>query len=324
MPRFSSRIGSSRIGSSRIGSCFTRSKRKTSKRNSRKSRKSRKNRGVVFAAADPSQVNRSVVNPSEAKDDQSPPLLHQAISNNDYNYVIEILSRPDANNLVNQVDANGYSPVYMAVIYNNPIILARLLEKRPNLEIIPPLTGRTALAEAIAMGSAQMVNMLIQAGANPNILINEIPAIILISRFGGHYNHNMFKLFLVHPSVNLNVHYRGETVLRNLVESHMFKMACDLVRSGRLDGRDLTIWATANTRAKQRFALECLPVDWADANGNTPLHMAALSNNLELVFGLIRAGARPQAINANGQLPGHLSTDITIRTILLEPGRPAG
>ena len=55
--------------------------------------------------------------------------------------------------------------------------------------------------------------------------------------------------------------------------------------------------------AAARRSGQALPLDARDADGNTALHLAALTEQVELVEALLRAGCSPEVENAAGDSP---------------------
>ena len=49
------------------------------------------------------------------------------------------------------------------------------------------------------------------------------------------------------------------------------------------------------------------PIDTADADGDTPLHLATINSNKKLAAILLRKGVNADAKNAEGDVPLHLS-----------------
>lgn len=71
---------------------------------------------------------------------------------------------------IDRRDKSGYTAVLAAVINNRPQVLAVLIERGADLDVQEDDTGSTALMWAMREGNVAMQQMLLAAGADPDLL----------------------------------------------------------------------------------------------------------------------------------------------------------
>jgi ankyrin repeat protein len=91
-------------------------------------------------------------------------LLHVAAARG-YVGIIDLLVEAKAD--VQALDANGNTPLDSAVLHDQPTAVTALLRHHANASYVHPIDGRGALHEACMRGFVQMLQPLIDAGANP-------------------------------------------------------------------------------------------------------------------------------------------------------------
>lgn len=58
-------------------------------------------------------------------------------------------------------------------------------------------------------------------------------------------------------------------------------------------------------------------VEMADAEGRTPLHMASLTQNVELLEGLLQMGANPNTLDLSQKTPVFAACEVRLRLLLI-------
>lgn len=181
-----------------------------------------------------------------------------------------LLELLDAGANINVVDSSGCPPVLLAAL-NNHVETVRTLLEHPKCSstLRVDLRKRTALHHAVATNNMELLELLLEKGADVNAIseCNETPLLVAIS-----YNHqDMIKRLLREPSVKLsmeNIH--GRTVLHKAVEL------------GDLDLVKLLLQHNVE-------------VGVVNSSWESPLHLACESGNVEICQELLKNGALIEA-----------------------------
>lgn len=111
--------------------------------------------------------------------------LHATIINHDVKSLERLVAHYEYGSSLKEMDSNGSTLVHMAVKKRDNAMLQRLLEYQTvplNVQEASLVGGQTALHHACAMNNIQAVQMLLHAGASPNIksrsTIGETPLMI--------------------------------------------------------------------------------------------------------------------------------------------------
>ena len=137
--------------------------------------------------------------------------------------------------------------------------------------------GRTALISAAARGDLEVVNLLLQRGADPNVTDN-IGDTALLHALEARYD-QVEQVLLNHPK--LDPHARGLNGVTTL-SKYVWRERKDAVQKLLDRGAD---------------------VNAQDNHGDGPLHGAAQTGNVEILDLLLAKGANPNLMNKEGGTP---------------------
>jgi len=223
------------------------------------------------------------------RDGQS--LLHVAAARG-FAPIIDLLVEAKAN--VQGLDANGNTPLDSAVLHDQPFAVAALLRNHANASYVHPLDGRGALHEACMRGYAQMLQPLIDAGADPAARdrFGETPLDIALAYKNGNVVATLLRL--------------GQ----KLKESQ--QIAEETMESATLRGQ---------TEIARILLDNGFDVNKPSANGSSYLNDAALKGQKKMVELLLDHGASVKARNQSGGTPLHdaaLGGNAEVVSLLLE------
>ncbi|QSP94772.1 ankyrin repeat domain-containing protein [Marinobacter salinisoli] len=236
---------------------------------------------------------RSGANLNAHQDNKKTPLFKSIIYNRAE--VRSILLESDAN--PDLTDANGDTPLMMAVFLTGNIEAAKaLIDSGADLDATNS-DGYAALHYTAAstktgnrVNDPQLAELLIDAGANPNIKSDEVPTPLFLTFV---FNRPEIRNILLKAGADPNTPGpEGSTPLMQAVVD----------------------W---NEQAVNRLIAAGANLDLADKSGMTPLMRAVMSSNTEAVKALIVGGANLEATNDLGLTALHLTTiptDIGNRT----------
>lgn len=267
-------------------------------------------------------------------------LLVSAIQENNVQKVTALLI--DKKNINNQ-DFLGYSPLHYAAKYAKAVVVACLLEAKPLLNQVSVRNGHTPLLLAIERGHKKIVSLLLEAGADPNILnhkgchplqlaiqqnrkdlvqlllqagaiCNVTPSPLLLAIKGRSLP--IIRLLLEQKQIIETEDKNGYTALHWAVKQNSPTIFQILLKSGRFNinakaanGATPLHLIVSNKRSKLLKTLRhltWLEVNIQDRTGSTPLHYAVVTNQLETVNALLRyPGLDVNVPNHLGQTPLH-------------------
>jgi ankyrin repeat protein len=197
--------------------------------------------------------------------------LHTAIENN-RSEIAHILIEQDAG--LNPLgDVIGYTPLLLAIRKDNTAIARALINKKVNLEI--GMLG-TPLHESVKKGNKEIVELLIQAGANLNSqdLGGKTALYLAVEQ-----NHVKITSLLIQAGANVNTQVYGASPLYVAVSKNNIEIVGLLVKAGaELDLQE-------------------------DIYKDTALHMAVLKGHIEIVEELLKTKANPNIRDESGETP---------------------
>lgn len=184
--------------------------------------------------------------------------IHAAAENGHLG-VIKILLQYGAD--INSVTI-GISPIYMAVQYNKMNVVKYLLKKGADVEYPSRLDGSTPLYFAVGAGNEEMVSVLMAAGASP-MKANDFDSFPLLYAVSSGMGKTVRKM-LNQPGVDINFCTKnGITALHVAAGSGHFAILDYLLKKG------------SNVHLTSK------------PNGDTPLHLAVRSGDLDVVRKLV-------------------------------------
>lgn len=240
--------------------------------------------------------------------------------------VIELLLAHDPTALAHP-DGHGVTALHLAVEENDLDLVQYLIGKGAPLdsqtfntseyaggdwirgsEDIEPW-DKTALHVAVDEGNKKMVEVLLKAGAKPNILnFDGCSALHEALQMG---DEELLGLLLEHQAdanqknkdFTSPLHYaasRGKVSMLELLLRH----GADVKLADAQGWTPLHLATRSKNLEKVRRLVEAgADVNSGNLQGNTPLHVAALSGAVEVVSLLLQAGANKEIPNKEGKLP---------------------
>jgi len=193
--------------------------------------------------------------------------IFNAIKRGDQKHIIKILNQldPDSKNSINN-DGNAILHLFAV---QNEIALTRILlgDERVNVNLLNK-DGKSALYIAIKNNNLEMVKLLLSCGANLAAKHKHEKTLIDYAK-----SHEM------------------QDLLRQAIRSYQEELTHDIKKMDIDKVRKLVGGMKVN------------PNYLADSSGNTPLHIAALLDNVEIVRILLKNGANPTIGNAYNMKP---------------------
>lgn len=202
----------------------------------------------------------------------------------------------DSHAAISPVDANGNTPLDEAVLHNQTAALRFLIAHGADVKRVHPADGRGPIHEAAIKGFADLLPILVDAGANP----------VLRDRSG----QTPLDLALAYKNANavaalLKLGSRiseSQAAAEETMETAVLKGQVEIVRVLLENGFD------ANKPT---------------VSGSTYLHDAALKNQKKIADLLLRCGAHPDVLNRMGGTPLHdaaLGGSADVINLLLDRG----
>jgi len=271
------------------------------------------------AVAEVLLANKADVN--AAKDDGETP-LHLAAGSGRAKIVQMLLAAGADPNLR---DKNGRTPLNCYGSFSDsPEIVQALLGTGTDVNT-EDVFGRTPLSYAAERGDPVIVELLLNAGADPNGGKQDAPvfcaikqgntnSLELLLRAGAHRNMaGAFNLSVDHSTADFSNHSGHLTPLWMAVYLDQFPMVQMLLKfkadpnDSETDGRSLLFRVLSNTNILEALLDAGAKVDpiSADETQWTPLGAAANQNNASAVEILLKHGANPNVRDRNGATPLH-------------------
>ncbi|KAK6099287.1 hypothetical protein MT418_000722 [Batrachochytrium dendrobatidis] len=210
----------------------------------------------------------------------------------------------------------GQTPLFLAVAASSDDMIDLLAFPKKVLNI-PTSSGDTVLHCAL---TAQMVAKLMDLGANPNIKNNNGLTPILFHCHIG--QSNIAQVFIEKAKVP------GITVDLTCHDLHRRNIIHICALRGSLGIVQLILSLSKNVSPETNIAAEqvetvpaqkrCFAIDlnFQTLRGNTPLHLACLSGELEIVSELLHAGADPTRRNFTNKHAADLTQNDDIRSLI--------
>ncbi len=212
-----------------------------------------------------------------------------------YAPIIDLLVQAGAD--VQALDANGNTPLDSAVLHDQPIAFAALLRAHADVTYVHPLDGRGALHEACMRGYVDMLQPLIEAGADPTARdrFGQTPLDIALAYKNGNVvaallrsGHKLKESQQIAEETMESATLRGQTeIARILLDNGL-----DVNRPSAKGAIYLNDAALKGQKKMVQLLLDHgASVTSRNQSGGTALHDAALGGNADVVALLLDHGA---------------------------------
>ncbi|WP_253299952.1 ankyrin repeat domain-containing protein [Wolbachia endosymbiont of Chironomus riparius] len=220
--------------------------------------------------------------------------------------VLELLIAKKAN--INIQDANGYTPLYLAIENGYIDIATFLINVGAKVNIECGHSKSTALHLAAKKGHQSIITHLLEKRSNPNALnrYGQIPL-----HFAAKYNNTDSAVLLILNGANVNIQdYKNRyTPLYFAILKNNVKLANILLESGTdIDIQDRCKRNLLHFTIKEKkweiveiFLKQKVNVNAQDEGGCAPLHYAVYLKNLHTVTNLLKYEAKINIQDKNGQ-----------------------
>ncbi|KAK7426426.1 hypothetical protein QQZ08_007021 [Neonectria magnoliae] len=237
---------------------------------------------------------------------------------------------------INALDNFDRSALYWAVYHIQPLVVEELLKSQPKLDVLAGETHEpilnTAIGEPTGEGTPAVVRLLLDAGANTNLVNYRECSSITVAAAGDNtdvaktvidkgVNVNQKDLSGLTPLCRAVVFSSGTSMIRLLVESGAkLDVTVDDEDGGSLLHLSLLDESPEKLRTLLEFRKE-ININAVDKHKQTPLLCATAMSRIQHLQLLIRAGADLNVQEANGATALHkaVRSDEVLRILLKEP-----
>ncbi|KAL7297984.1 hypothetical protein TKK_0008994 [Trichogramma kaykai] len=250
------------------------------------------------------------VSVKDARDLHGNNLLHYVTVCDNENITKKLL---EAGCDVNVINRYGETPLTTAIEFNN-LKVAKVLLDAGAIHLNTDFDEEFGpLHMAVWYGYYDMVKIIIEAGADVNVVDEELSSPLHLAAKVEEYAYEITKLLLDAGS-NVNVvDHQAITPLHWAVSQGNYDVATLLLNSGaNVDVIDLNFmtplhWCVRenNLEFSHKMIEAGCDIDMVDSNGSTCLHYAVKANNIEMIKLLLSYGATPNCTDDQGHSPLH-------------------
>lgn len=220
--------------------------------------------------------------------------IHFAVSNNDRELLLQILSKSESKRNINIPDLDGETPLHMAAFYGFIDILSTLLSSGANSS---PMNAKslTPLHYAAFTGNLDVAECLVKAGADLKAVDTEGDTPLHKASFVGNYE--IVKLLLDSGAPISVPDINGQIPLHKASFRGHLEICSLLLQSKEV----------SNNKEKKK-SVSFKGVDVLDKLGNTPLYLSSLYGKHECVRLFIKEGANIKHQNGVGMTCLHVAS----------------
>ncbi len=221
----------------------------------------------------------------EATDDEGATAFHFAARDGLFD-VVKVLVDHQAN--CGALNKQAQTPLHLAATNGHYDVCETILEKDPSQVNSVTTCGNTPLHQAAIGGHVEIIRLLIEHGANIEQADNKGQTPIFISAL-----ESQGKAFRALLNAGANINTLSEDS-GNVLHAAASKPSSEMS------------FMFNNKKAVDKVKLM---IESKDKSGNTPLHIAATSGNIEAVTDLIKQGANINEPGRDGRTPLHFAAD---------------
>jgi ankyrin repeat protein len=207
---------------------------------------------------------------------------------------------------INAEDARHRTPLILAVTYGKLEAVDLLLGRGAKVNHVPPRGVRTALGEAASQGNPEIVRLLLQSGADPNLRDADGYTPLHQAMNGGEHRSEIVAELLAHGAriENPPGDSRRDSVVKVAVEACETPTLAALLKAG-ASLEDVSSKALASCPPDLIGTIAELGFDLnrRDARGQTVLLEAVTGSDPKPVRRLLELGADPNLAASNGETP---------------------
>lgn len=247
----------------------------------------------------------------------------KAVKKGNYKKVNKIIRRT-SQNYINTRDNDGNNALHFAINNYDYYMIEILLDNNIDVNAKNKI-GKSPLATAYDIKDINTMKMLLDMGANPNVIYSSssnvpiiyksiedeyMDAMSLLIEYGANINCT-HQNNILHIAVNVN----NYDIVEKLLETNKCDVNCQ-----DYDGNTSLHLAIFDNRLPIAHLLINYGADLNVKNkdGNTVMHFAAINNNINVIKLLLREGAIYDIQNIDGDTPAHLAVSNNNITIIKE------
>ena len=246
--------------------------------------------------------------------ESNPFALHDAIESDNRDLAAALLQCGADPNKVNK---EGYTALHLSSFQNNKDILSELLQRGVNVKA-KSKDGDTALHITATLNSKEIAFMLLNSGADFSLTNSKGNTPLHTAAWFGAKE---IAVELIQRGADVvRENNNGNNALHLACMSNCKEIAVALLQCDTENTTNASVQVDVSENGKRINGPASLTafVDKVNKSGDSPLHIAALSNSQEIVDELIKHGADINAVNKSGYTPLHVSCSCNSKSIAVD------